>query len=66
MAKALIVFGWLRDFVVVLLFLAGNHVRHTSPLIGIVIMIAAAVVLAERFLWSWYLSEINEPEKEIS
>jgi hypothetical protein len=60
MMRSLVAFGWLRDFVIVLLLLAGNHVRQTSPGVGLVIMLGAAVVFLERFLWSWYLSGLKE------
>jgi uncharacterized protein YidB (DUF937 family) len=60
MVRSLVAFGWLRDFVIVLLLLAGNHVRQTSPGVGLVIMLGAAVVFLERFLWSWYLSGLKE------
>ncbi len=59
MVKSLTAFGWLRDLVIVLLLLAGNHVRQSSPTIGIVIMLGAVVVFLERFLWHWYLSGLK-------
>lgn len=59
MVKSLTAFGWLRDLVIVLLLLAGNHVRQSSPTIGIMIMLGAAVVFLERFLWHWYLSGLK-------
>jgi len=68
MVKSLVAFGWLRDLVIVLLLLAGNHVRQTSPTVGLVIILGAVVVFLERFLWSWYvaglkeLSSLNEQE----
>lgn len=60
MKTSLIALGWLRDFVLVLLLVAGNHIRHVAPLAGIVIMVCAAIIFAERFLWSWHLSDITE------
>jgi len=68
MVKSLVAFGWLRDLVIVLLLLAGNHVRQTSPTVGLIIILGAVVVFLERFLWSWYvaglkeLSSLNEQE----
>jgi hypothetical protein len=59
MVKSLTAFGWLRDLVIVLLLLAGNHVRQSSPTIGIMIMLGAVVVFLERFLWHWYLSGLK-------
>lgn len=64
MVKSLVVFGWLRDFVLILLLLAGTYVLHTSPLVGITVIIGTGVVLAERFLWSWYLCDLKDLNKE--
>ena len=64
MAKSLVAFGWLRDFVIILLLLVGNYVRHMSLVAGITIIISAAVVLAERFLWSWYLCDLKDQSRE--
>lgn len=60
MVKSLVAFGWLRDLVIVLLLLAGNHVRQTSPTVGLIVMLGAVVVFLERFLWSWYVSGLKE------
>lgn len=60
MVKSLVAFGWIRDFVIVILLLAGNHVRQTSPGVGLLIMLGAVVVFLERFLWSWYVSGLKE------
>lgn len=60
MAKSLMAFGWLRDLTIVLLLLAGNHVRQTSAAVGMIIMLGAIVVFLERFLWSWYLSGLTD------
>jgi hypothetical protein len=63
MKTCLIALGWLRDFVLILLVVAGNQVRHSAPLKGTIIMLGALVIFAERFLWSWHLSEVAETRK---
>ena len=60
MVKSLLTFGWLRDVAIILLLLAGNHVRHTSPLIGITIIGSASIILVERFLWSWHVLNVSK------
>jgi hypothetical protein len=60
MIKSLITLGWLRDVMLVLLLAAGNHLRHATPLIGLTIMGAAVVILAERFVWAWHLCNLRE------
>ena len=62
MAKSLVAFGWLRDISLVLLLLAGNHIRSTSPSVGIAVMLGALVIFLERFLWSWYLCDLKEQQ----
>jgi hypothetical protein len=64
MVKSLVALGWLRDCVIIVLLLAGNHIRHSSPPIGITIIIGALIVLSERFLWSWYLCDLKDAEKQ--
>ncbi|HKD01995.1 MAG TPA: hypothetical protein VKB77_06195 [Terriglobales bacterium] len=64
MLKSLMAFGWLRDLVIVLLLLAGNHVRQTSPTVGILIMLGAVVIFLERFLWHWYLSGLKQQDHQ--
>ncbi|HKS75024.1 MAG TPA: hypothetical protein VJQ82_17585 [Terriglobales bacterium] len=59
MVKSLAAFGWLRDLMIVLLLIAGNHVRQNSPTVGLLIMFGALVVFLERFLWHWYLSGLK-------
>ena len=66
MVRSLIAMGWLRDLGLVLLLIAGNDVRHSSPLLGMTIMGAAAVIFAERFLWSWHLCDLRDAEREPS
>jgi hypothetical protein len=63
MVKSLVAIGWLRDLAIVLLLLAGNHVRQTALGVGIVIMLGAVVVFVERFLWSWYLSGLKQNQE---
>jgi hypothetical protein len=63
MVKSLVAMGWLQDLAIVLLLLAGNHVRQTTSAVGIVIMLGAVVVFVERFLWSWYVSGLNQNEE---
>jgi len=63
MKTSLMVLGWLRDFVLILLVVAGNQVRHAAPVKGIVILFCAGIIFAERFLWSWHLSEVAESRK---
>jgi hypothetical protein len=60
LVRSLIALGWLRDIVLVLLFCAGNHIRHSSPLIGFTIMASALVIFAERFVWSWHLCDLRD------
>jgi hypothetical protein len=60
MKRSLITLGWLRDIVLVLLLVAGNSIRHNSPLVGIAIMVSAAIIFAERFVWSWMLFDLRE------
>jgi hypothetical protein len=64
MVKSLVAFGWLRDLVIVVLLLAGNYIRHTSSLVGITIMLGAAIVFLERFLWSWYLCDLKDEKNQ--
>lgn len=64
MVKSLVALGWLRDCMVILLLLAGNHIRHSSPAVGISIIVGALVVFLERFLWSWYLCDLKDLEKQ--
>lgn len=66
MVKSLIALGWLRDIVLVLLFCAGNHLRHSTPAIGLTIMVGALIIFAERFVWSWHLCDLREKQAESS
>ena len=60
MVRSLITLGWLRDVALVLLVCAGNHVRHSSPVIGLTIMGAALLIFVERFVWAWHLCDLRE------
>ena len=60
MKRSLMALGWLRDIVLVLLLVAGNSIRHKSPFVGIAIMVSAAIIFAERVLWSWMLIDLRE------
>jgi len=66
MIRSLITLGWLRDVMLVLLLAAGNHLRHATPLIGLTIMGAAIVILAERFVWAWHLCNLREKQASSS
>jgi len=65
MKRSLIFLGWLRDIVLVLLLVAGNSIRHSSPLVGITIMVSAAIIFAERFVWSWLLLDLKDLQKAL-
>jgi hypothetical protein len=60
LVKSLIALGWLRDIALVLLLCAGNHLRHSSPAIGLAIMVAAVLIFTERFLWAWHLCDLRD------
>jgi hypothetical protein len=62
--KSLIALGWLRDVVLILLFCAGNHLRHGTPVIGMTIMAGTLVIFAERFVWSWHLCDLREKQAQ--
>jgi len=66
MVKYLVALGWLRDLVIVFLVIAGMHLRHTSPAIGVSIIAAGAVVFIERFLWSWHLCDLRDAARPAS
>jgi hypothetical protein len=66
MKRSLIFLGWLRDIVLVLLLVAGNSIRHTSPLVGITIMVSAAIIFVERFVWSWLLLDLRDLQGSIT
>ncbi|HXZ79228.1 MAG TPA: hypothetical protein VEG30_04805 [Terriglobales bacterium] len=62
MVRSLVAFGWLRDLVIVVLVLAGNFIRHTSPWVGTTVIAGAVVVFVERFLWNWYLFDLEKQQ----
>ena len=66
MVKSLITLGWLRDIVLVLLLCAGNHLRHSSPVLGLTIIVGALLIFAERFLWAWHLCNLREKQASAS
>ena len=66
MVKSLITLGWLRDIVLVLLLCAGNSLRHSSPVIGLIIVAGALLIFAERFLWAWHLCKLRDKEAPAS
>jgi hypothetical protein len=47
------------------MLIAGNHVRQSSPTVGIVILLDAVVVFLERFLWHWYLAGLKSSVTEV-
>lgn len=62
MIRSIKTFAWLRDLVIVLLFIAGFNLWHSSPRLGILLVGAAAVVFVERVLWSWYLLDLRDQQ----
>ena len=60
MVRALATLSWLRDIGVVLLFLAGNQIRHSAFAAGLTIQFSAFVVFLERFLWHWHLAGLRD------
>ena len=58
--KTLAVLSWLRDLGIILLFLAGNQIRHGSFTVGLVIQLCAVVMFVERFVWHWHLCDLQE------
>ena len=58
--KILTVLSWLRDLGIVLLFLAGNQIRHGAFGVGLTIQLCAVVMFVERFVWHWHLCDLQE------
>ena len=59
MVKTLAVLSWLRDAGIVLLFLAGNQIRHGTFTAGFAIQMCAVVMFMERFVWHWHLNSLQ-------
>ena len=64
MRRSLMALGWLRDLVIVVLLVAGIDVHRNSPAVGSTMILSAAVIFAERFLWTWHLYDLRDSEKE--
>lgn len=62
MIRSIKTFAWLRDLVIVLLFIAGFNLWHGSPRLGFLLIGAATVVFVERVLWSWYLLDLRDQQ----
>jgi len=60
MIRSIKTFAWLRDLVIVLLFIAGFNLLHGSPRLGTLLILAAAVIFVERVLWSWYFLDLRD------
>ena len=60
MVKILTALSWLRDIGVVILFLAGNQIRHGAFTVGLTIQMCAVVMFVERFVWHWHLCDLKE------
>jgi hypothetical protein len=60
MIRSIKTFAWLRDFVIVLLFIAGVNLLHGSPRLGTLLILAAAIIFVERALWSWYFLDLRD------
>jgi hypothetical protein len=63
MIKTITAFAWLRDLVIVLLFVAGLDLRSSLPRVSVLLMVSAAVIFIERALWSWYLCDLRDAEQ---
>jgi len=58
------ILAWFRDLVIVLLFIAGFDLRHTSIRLALLLMASGAVIFAERMLWSWYLLDLRDRQEQ--
>jgi len=63
--KTLAVLSWLRDIGIVLLFLAGNQIRHAAPSVGLTIQMCAVVMFVERFVWHWQLFNMRAARSRV-
>jgi len=66
MIRSIRTFAWLRDLVIVLLFIAGFNLWHSSPRLGTLLIAAATIVFIERLLWSWYLLDLRDDQRNES
>jgi hypothetical protein len=62
MIRSIKTFAWLRDLVIVSLFIAGLNLLNGSPRLGTLLIAAAVVVFVERVLWSWYLLDLRDQQ----
>lgn len=60
MVKTLAILSWLRDLGVIILFLAGNEIRHSAFTAGLTIQMCAVVMFVERFVWHWHVFGMRE------
>jgi hypothetical protein len=63
--RTLAVLSWLRDIGIVLLFLAGNQIRHGAFGVGLTIQMCAVVMFLERLVWHWQLSTLREAKVRV-
>jgi hypothetical protein len=63
MRNSIRTFAWLRDVVIVLLFIAGIDLRHSTPRLAILLIVSGAVIFVERALWSWYLLDLRDEQQ---
>jgi len=57
--------SWLRDAGIVLLFVAGNQVRHGAFAAGATIQMCAVILFMERFVWQWQLNRLQEARSRV-
>jgi len=62
MRRSIRTFAWLRDLVIVSLVIAGVDLFHSTPRLGLLLILSAAVVFVERALWSWYLLDLRDEQ----
>jgi hypothetical protein len=63
--KTLTVLSWLRDLGIILIFLAGNQIRHGAFTVGLTIQLCAVVMFVERFVWHWHLCDLQEARSRV-
>jgi hypothetical protein len=64
MLQSIRTFAWLRDLVIVLLFMAGFNLWHSIPRLAILLVAGATVIFVERVLWSWYLLNLRDEQDQ--